>query len=131
MKTSAIADSEVGEAQCKTVLIIEDDESIRETLGFFLEFEGYKVFTAAHGKEGLNLLSAIPKPCLILLDLMMPVMDGWGFIAAIQKDTAYSAIPVFVVTAFGDKAKTIHANGIINKPVDLDRLSEVVKTYCG
>ncbi|MEO5970924.1 MAG: response regulator, partial [Bdellovibrionia bacterium] len=61
---------------CKCILIIEDEETIRDSLQFFLEFEGYQVYSASNGREGLDILSKLDLPCLILLDLMMPVMDG-------------------------------------------------------
>jgi CheY-like chemotaxis protein len=115
----------------KIILVVEDDEGIRETLKFALELDGYKVSTAANGQEGIELLQTIPKPGLILLDLMMPVMDGWGFIAALEKDMAFSTIPVVVVSAFADKAKTIRAAEIITKPMNFEHLMEVVKKYCG
>ncbi len=114
----------------KSILIVEDEESIRETLKLALEFEGYVVFTAVNGKEGLNVLPKLPRPCLILLDLMMPVMDGWEFVSALQKDKVLATIPVVVVTAFSNKAKTIHAKEILKKPIDLETLFKVAKQYC-
>jgi len=125
------ADSPQVTKQRKSILIVEDDDVIRETLEFYLDLEGYQVFTAANGKQGLDLLPTIPRPCLILLDLMMPVLDGWGFVEELQKDLVRATIPVVVVTAFVNKAKTIRAKEVIFKPVDLNQLSEVVKQYCG
>lgn len=116
--------------KCRNILVVEDETSIRETLRYALEMEGYSVYTAANGQEGIDLLANIPKPCLILLDLMMPVMDGWGFVEAIDKDTLLTNIPVVVVTAFSDKLKTVKAWGVIRKPVDLDALCEVAKQWC-
>ena len=115
----------------KGLLIVEDDPGIRETLKFALELEGHTVFTASDGKEGLEILATIPKPCLILLDLMMPVMNGWEFAEVIEKDEILSSIPVVVLTAFADKAKTIRAQGVIIKPVDLDLLSKTINHWCG
>jgi CheY-like chemotaxis protein len=117
--------------ECNSILIVEDDQSIRETFKLALEVEGYTVFTASNGKEGLELLPQMPRPCLILLDLMMPVMDGWGFVDALDKSVALASIPVVVVTAFNEKAKSIRAKQIIKKPVDLDLLFVIVKQYCG
>lgn len=116
--------------QCKNVLIVEDDEGIRETLRLALELEGYSVFSAANGQEGLDILPKIERPCLILLDLMMPVMDGWRFVEILDEDTILAAIPVVVVTAFAERAKSIHARGILKKPIDLDVLLATVKRYC-
>lgn len=120
----------LGEQKCRSILVVEDEASIRETLRYALEMEGYNVYTAANGQEGIDLLASIPKPCLILLDLMMPVMDGWGFVEAIDKDMMLTKIPVVVVTAFSDKLKTVKARGVIKKPVDLDALCQVAKQWC-
>lgn len=120
--------------KCNEILIVEDDESIRDVLQSALEFEGYNVHTAINGQDGLNLLPQIQKPCLILLDLMMPVMDGWTFVETISKvkDTKLMQIPIVVVSAFtsdkDDKLKTVRS--IIKKPVDLDQLLKQVEMYC-
>jgi len=117
--------------QCKNILIVEDDEDIREALRLTLEMENYKVLTAANGKMGLEALAKIETPCLVLLDLMMPIMDGWSFAEAISKDMALAAIPIVVVPAFSDK--TLTQNGVrrvIKKPVEIDLLLQLVKQYC-
>jgi CheY-like chemotaxis protein len=127
-------DSEIAPAKsrsCKAVVVIEDDDMIRETLKYALEFEGYTVFTAANGRLGVEMLPNIPKPCLILLDLMMPVMNGWEFVEAIGKNMVLATIPIVVVTAFKEKAQTIQARKVVKKPVDLDYLFQIVKEYCG
>jgi CheY-like chemotaxis protein len=111
-------------------LIVEDDEGIRETLRFALELEQYEVFTAANGHEGLQQLSQIPRPNLILLDLMMPVMNGWEFADALEKDMLLMTIPVVLVTAYGDRADSIRAHGVVKKPVDLDSLLQTVESVC-
>lgn len=116
---------------CKTVLIVEDDDSIRETMRLALEMRGYQVATAANGKEGIALLAELPEPCLILLDLMMPVMDGWGFVTEMSRDPRLGRIPVVVVTAFTNQAAKIAARSVLAKPVPLDVLYETVRTYCG
>ena len=116
---------------CKLVLVIEDDEAIRETMQLALEMRGYRVVTASNGQEGIEVLGALPKPCLILLDLMMPVMDGWGFVTAIEHDPQLARIPVVVVTAFTKQAAKISARSVIAKPVPLDVLYDTVRTYCG
>lgn len=119
---------------CKTILIVEDDQSIRSTLKLALEIQGYTVFAAANGKEGLETLSQMPKPCLILLDLMMPVMDGWGFAEALGQDANFAHIPVIVITAFSDvsrdKAEALRAKLILGKPLDLDILFREAAKYC-
>lgn len=113
------------------ILIVEDDESIREILKTALEFEGYRVWVAANGQEGIEILSKGASVCLILLDLMMPVMDGWEFVDAMGKDSELSNIPVVVITAFGDLGgRPIRAKEVVKKPVDLDYLFRVVKQNC-
>ena len=115
----------------KTVLIIEDDHDIRETFKQLLELEGYTVATASNGKEGIDILNKMQSPCLILLDLMMPVMNGWEFLSAQKADERLSKIPVVVVTAVGkESAESPSATGYIKKPVELEVLLETVKQYC-
>ncbi len=117
--------------RCASVLIVEDDQAICETLQVALELEGYVVFTANNGKEGIEALLKIPRPCLVLVDLMMPVMDGWGFVKALDSDVTLASIPVVVVTAFSDRTQGIKAKCIIKKPVELDVLYKIVREYCG
>jgi len=115
----------------KTVLIIEDDTPIREALSQALELEGYSVYSASNGKEGLEILRLLPAPCLILLDLMMPIMNGWEFADAVQQDNILMTIPIVVVTAYAETAKSVKSKEVIKKPVNLDRLMDCVKRYCG
>jgi CheY-like chemotaxis protein len=95
--------------------------------------EGYRVVGAANGREALDRLPSMPKPSLILLDLMMPVMNGWEFAEALQADVEFAAIPIVVLTAFGRELEkhSISTQGVIAKPVDLDRLFRLVKGFCG
>lgn len=115
----------------KSILVVEDNKEIQDSLKMALEVEGYNVFTADNGKEGIEILEKIPTPCLILLDLMMPVMNGWEFVEAISKDIMLSTIPVVVVSAFGDKKGTPKTDGYIAKPIDLDALLNTVCKHCG
>lgn len=114
----------------KSVLIVEDDAAIREVMRIVMEFEGYTVFSAENGKEGLEVLAKIPNPCLVLLDLMMPVMDGWAFADRLQKDATLAATPIVVVTAFSERAQSIENATVLKKPVDVDVLLNTVKKYC-
>jgi CheY-like chemotaxis protein len=83
-----------------TILIIDDDASIRELLVEVLEEEGYPVQSASNGEEALSILRTLPKlPKLILLDLMMPVMDGWAFRQEQLQDPLLIGIPVVVLSA--------------------------------
>lgn len=121
----------VESTSCKTVLVVEDDAAILECLRDALEFEGYKVHTATDGEQGLTLLSKIERPCLILLDLMMPVMDGWGFLQAKKQSDVLATIPVVVVSAAGERARQVEADGYVKKPIDLDYLIGVIQRHCG
>lgn len=116
---------------CKTVLIVEDDEGIRETMKLALELRGYSAVLASNGQEALNQLKLIPRPCLILLDLMMPVMDGRGFVSAVALAPDLANIPIVVVTAFGDRVEGLKVNMVIPKPLALERLYHTVQQYCG
>jgi DNA-binding response OmpR family regulator len=114
-----------------TVFIVEDDLDTREMLGRFLEMEGYQVETAANGKLALERLYEGTRACVILLDLMMPVMDGWQFRREQVRDAALANIPVIVVSAAGrDRIDKIEANAYLSKPVDLDELLARVTEYC-
>ena len=115
----------------RNILLIEDDVDIRTILKEALEWEGYRVFTAANGQEGIDILPEIPAPSLILLDLMMPVMNGWEFADVLETHRAYSDIPIVTISAFSDPEKRIRASGFIKKPVDLDVLFALVRKHCG
>jgi CheY-like chemotaxis protein len=115
---------------CNSILIVEDEDSIREALKLVLEYEGYQVREASNGKEALEILPSMPKPCMILLDLMMPIMDGWKFTEVLAADVMLAAIPVVVVSAFTDKVKTVKCNEFVKKPVNLDLLIPIVHRYC-
>lgn len=115
------------------VLIIEDDDDIRETLFEVLEDNGFEPSAAANGAEALALLrSAAAKPNVILLDMMMPVLDGWGFRSAQLADPALSEIPVIVLTAHAsieETARTLGATGFLRKPVRLDPLLDAIRRH--
>jgi CheY-like chemotaxis protein len=116
--------------QCNSILIIEDEQTIRETLKESLELEGYPVVTAKNGREGLDLIENSVNPCLILLDLMMPVMNGFEFLASQEKNKKIAPIPVVIVSAFPEQAQKVKANGFVKKPIDLDHLLTFIKRYC-
>lgn len=124
-------ENKTGNSNYKSILVVEDNKEIQDSLKAALEIEGYIVFTADNGKEGIEQLAKIPTPCMILLDLMMPVMNGWEFVEEISKDIMLSAIPVVVVSAFGDKKGTPKTQGYIQKPIDLDALLNTVSKHCG
>ncbi len=119
----------------KVVMIIDDDADVREALTDVLEDEGYRPIGARHCADALaQLRNGGPRPSVILLDLMMPVMDGFGFREAQRDDPALSSIPVVVLTAHGDAAETadrMDAAGSVSKPIELNVLLDTVATFCG
>ena len=82
-----------------TVLIVEDSSDLRAEEKGALEDEGFQVLTAGNGKEALELLASDPLPCVILLDMMMPILNGWQFLDAVAQDARLSSVPIIVVSA--------------------------------
>ena len=115
-----------------SVFVVDDDPDTREMLCRFLELEGFHVESASNGKVALERLNAGARASVILLDLMMPVMDGWQFRREQSSITKLAHIPVIVVSAAGrERLEQIDANAILSKPVDLDELLARVIEYCG
>jgi len=115
------------------VLIVEDEESTREMLGMFLETEGYVIAGASNGEEALAYLRQQTRPNLILLDLMMPVMDGWRFRRIQREDPTIASIPVVIVSAAGDVGQTavaLSAAGYLEKPVEPKHLLATIRRIC-
>ena len=94
-----------------------------------LELKGFRVLAARNGREGLRVLDDDDRPCLILLDWMMPVMNGREFLEAIREDPRHADIPVIVVTAFSGHDKSIPARHL-KKPVSTDELISEVSAHC-
>jgi CheY-like chemotaxis protein len=119
------------EAVRKPVLIIDDDEFAREALATFLAAEGYPVLEAADGRVALDRLQGSPVG-VILLDIMMPVMNGWEFRAAQLDDPVLAEIPVMVITADpGARSRAASLGvGYMAKPIQFDRLLEFVGRHC-
>ena len=118
----------------KLILIVEDDRDVAESVAEVLEISGYCTAIAANGREALDHLGTNNHPDLILLDMMMPVMNGWQFREEQRKVPALDSIPVVIVTADGDargKANAIQAAGHVTKPVTIDRLLNEVERICG
>ena len=117
-------------SKCKTILIIEDDDDIRNVMVDLLESEGYAAQAATNGKEALELLSKMAKPCLVLLDMMMPIMNGRQFLDTVMADAILAPIPVLIVSAVADKTNTEGSVGFLKKPIDIDVVLNVVSQYC-
>src|SRR5204863_7253623 len=114
-----------------TVFIVEDDLDTREMLARFLELEGFAVESAENGKMALERLGSGTRACVILLDLMMPIMDGWQFRQAQVQNQALAKIPVIVVSAAGrERIGRIDADAYLSKPVDLEELLGCVTQFC-
>ncbi len=119
-------------AGCGGILVVDDDADIRDSLREVLEDEGYQVTCVANGREALDFLKReSPRPCVILLDLMMPVMDGWQFRREQKANPNISSIPLIVITATGNRPVLIDAADLVLKPLELGRLFEAVERYCG
>ncbi len=105
------------------LLVVEDDATIRESLSDLLEDEGATLTTATNGREALEFLRRGTTPDLILLDLMMPVMDGWEFRIAQRADEALAGIPLIAMSADRSaKAGAIAADAYVGKPLDFEAL---------
>src|SRR6476646_4398600 len=115
------------------VLIIEDDEDIRIDLAEMLANRGYETSTARNGVEALEQLRSSSRPSVIILDLMMPTLNGWQLRDALATDPELSAIPILVISGASDLASAaaaIGAVGYLAKPFRIASLVELVNRYC-
>jgi two-component system chemotaxis response regulator CheY len=114
------------------VLIVEDDDDVREFMQLLVSTAGYETMTARDGQDALVKMRQ-KRPCLVLLDLQMPRMDGWEFRARQLQDLSLSDIPVVCVTAFFDPAQVTRQLGLrcISKPADFPTIIDAVETTCG
>ncbi len=112
----------------RTVMVIDDDDAIREALEDVLGDEGYEVIGAADGQQALELLHGDNRPSAILVDLWMPVMDGWKFLDTLLADPRLSRIPLVVLTAARDqRARDLCVAEVLTKPVQLHQVLGVLK----
>ena len=117
----------------RRILLVEDDEAVREALAELLSTEGYRVVCARDGREALGRAAAV-RPALIVLDLSMPVMDGWAFRAAQLADPGLAGVPVIVLSAaHGGEGAAAHLApaAYLAKPVEFERLLTLVHRYVG
>ncbi|XXX78953.1 response regulator [Sorangium sp. So ce134] len=122
--------AEGGAARPRTILVIEDDQGVSDALVGVLSAEGYEVMTARNGADALARLREAPAPALIVLDLMMPLMDGYAFRAEQLRTPAIAGIPVVVLTAgAAPRAAELGPVDILKKPVHLVALLDVVGRY--
>lgn len=115
------------------ILIVDDEPDLVETIRFSLELEGYNVLVATNGEEGLN-VARQEKPDLILLDLMLPKLDGYKVCRLLKFDERYKSIPILMLTARTQEkdkilGKETGANEYLTKPFDMDELMAKIKSY--
>jgi CheY-like chemotaxis protein len=116
-----------------SILLVEDDDDIREAIATFLEAEGYSVVAAGNGEEALRILRSARTFCLVLLDLFMPEKNGWEFRAEQLADPSIAGVPVVVSSADEGarrKAATLGAVDCMIKPIDFDELLGTVAAHC-
>jgi CheY-like chemotaxis protein len=124
------ATGDLADRQCP-VLIVEDDDDLREMMAHMLSIEGFEAATVSNGREALEYLHTAIKPHVILLDLMMPVMDGWEFRRQQKADPDLAPVPVIVLSALDQgRAATVDAAAFLKKPLDFDRLLALVREHC-
>jgi len=111
------------------LLIVEDDDVARAALGDIFDFEGYSVAMCSNGREALDYLHNRPLPALIILDLQMPVMNGWQLCRECKKDADLASVRMVVVTALQSPGD-LDVDAIVQKPIDIDRLMKLVQFYC-
>jgi len=116
----------------RALLVVDDDEDLRAALRQFFSEEGFQVHTARDGRDALTLLREIDPPGLILLDLMMPVMNGSQFLAARGGDVKLSRIPVVIMSALTKewRGETVGADDVVTKPIKPEKLLAIVERYC-
>jgi CheY-like chemotaxis protein len=113
------------------ILVVDDDSDIREVLTEVLKDSGHDVLTATNGLEALEVLRAGACPCLVLLDLMMPVMDGYVFLETRKSDPALAAIPIAVITAGRHLDwQRLDCAALVPKPIRLPALMSVIEKFC-
>jgi CheY-like chemotaxis protein len=112
------------------LLVVEDDDDLRDIIRKVLTDANYEVETARHGRDALQILASSEPPNLILLDLMMPIMNGWAFREKQLADPRLKSIPVLIMTAANNlDDAAIEGAGLIRKPVDLEDLLALVRAH--
>jgi two-component system, chemotaxis family, chemotaxis protein CheY len=117
--------------KARPLLVVDDDADLREAITDVLRDAGYEVIVAHNGRHAMEVLGrSDPLPGLVLLDMMMPVLDGAGFLAEVRGHAQWGHIPVVVFSASANpNLKELGASGWVRKPVDLDALLEVVRQH--
>jgi CheY-like chemotaxis protein len=116
----------------QVVLIVEDDESIRQVIADVLEERGFRVVPAANGSDALQQLETL-RPCVMVLDLLMPVMHGWAFMEAYLEKTGGQPIPIVILSVNPALPRSFNRFGVrevVSKPFDVDLLLHAVEQAC-
>ena len=118
--------------RARRLLLVEDNDDIRESLTRLLESKGYVVDAARHGQEALQKLRQNGPPCLAIMDLIMPVMDGWQLRRELLKDEKFAAVPVVIVSGVANlqKASSVDSVAKLQKPVSLPKLYHILDEHC-
>lgn len=121
------------EARRASVLLVDDDDLIREALSDDLAAYGYEVTVAASGEEALRRLRAGPRPCALLLDLLMPGMDGAELLAKVRDEEGLAGLPVIVLTGLASSKlkRLLGAEAVLVKPFDTSELCREIDRVCG
>ncbi len=112
-----------------TILLIEDEDELRDSMREALELNGYVVIAVRDGQEALDELDRIEQLCLVLLDLIMPRVNGWDFFAKMREHTVLAAVPVIVHSSTPRQAP-IGVTRVLAKPLRFDQLIATVREYC-
>jgi two-component system, chemotaxis family, chemotaxis protein CheY len=115
----------------RTILVVDDDPGVLEVLELALEAEGYSVVVARNGREALD-QAALSRPHLMLVDLMMPIMDGWQFVREVRKVDQLDATPVIVLSAarnIDEMVRDLGVEAVVSKPFNLEDLLELVASH--
>jgi len=116
------------------VFVVEDEQDSRDVICDYLLLEGYSVADARNGESALSLLRDGLRPSLILLDLNMPVLDGWGFLREIEQQPELARVPIVFASGTGlpqSVPTRKHDAGFLKKPIDVQRLLRLVREHCG
>jgi len=118
----------------REVLVVEDDNDLRESLSQALRDHGFTVTPASNGQQALDLLHAGTRPSVILIDLMMPILNGWELRDALKEDPALARIPQLVISAYMDEAEqhvlALSPDDCIRKPFHMRVLLEAIERHC-
>jgi two-component system response regulator AdeR len=117
----------------REIIVIDDDGDVAESLATFIEAEGFKSVVFSNGADALAHLRTAPMPALILVDVTMPDLDGWGVLSELAKIVGPKDVPVFLMTAVARldrvRAQGLGARGVLRKPFDMSLVRELLDLY--